>query len=148
MVWTAYGGWVIRGAGFLHASKANLHNTHYFCQQYYKCKGKMNIEIGICVYMWVFPCMWRWTCMTYSSGFDRLPRLDIHLHHRSLCCCPPLFPHCPAHPMHPSGLVSETSPGSPIRKKTTVKQVYYTPFRYNLHFTMSSLPTHTLLANS
>lgn len=63
----------------------------------------------ICKYL----CMWTWACITYRSGLDHLLRLDIHLHHHSLWCCSPLFPHCPVHPRPPSGPVLETSPGSP-----------------------------------
>lgn len=54
--------------------------------------------------------------VTHNFGPGRLPMFDIHLHHRSLCCCLPL-PHCPAHPMIPFGPVWGTSPGSPAAGK-------------------------------
>lgn len=145
MVWTAYGGWVIRGAGFLHASKANLHNTHYFCQQCYNCNEYRNWDL--CVYVsislhvevdmhdlqfWLWPSPEAWHPSS-SSQSVLLPSSVSPLPSSSHASIWPSF-----------GNLSWVS----YTKKNIVKQVYYTPFRYNLHFTMSSLPTNTLLANS
>lgn len=70
-------------------------------------------------------CVFEWACVTYRCSLDRLLRLDIHLHHHSLWCCPPLFPHCSAHPRLRFGPDLETSPESP-EPKTHGYEVYYT----------------------
>lgn len=85
--------------------------------------------------------VFKWVSVTYRFSLDRLLRLDIHLHRHNLWCCPPLFPHCSAHPRPRFVPDLETSPESPEPQTHKYVFLLQTILNTQLLYHVSSLPT-------